>query len=138
MDSKVSEQNLSKGVQMDFTGSGGSYTLSWQLIDVKDASYVTITGPGASNVQLDSAGRPVIDTATGQPKINKLPTLGSLDVSAPKGGTYSLQVFDSQNRKLSNTAIITVPDPNSAVRGAALESPRGPSVGPVTMIESLR
>ncbi len=138
MDSKVSEQNLSKGVQMDFTGSGGSYTLSWQLVDVKDASYVTITGPGASNVQLDNAGRPIVDVATGQPKVNKLPTLGSLDVRAPNGGTYSLQVFDSQNRKLSNTATLTVPNPNSAVRGAAIESPRGPSVEKIVLSESLR
>lgn len=138
MDSKVSEQNLSNGVQFEYTGSGGSYTLSWRNLSVEDASYMTITGPGASNVQLDSAGRPVIDTATGQPKINKLGTIGSLEVNAPSGGTYSLQIYDSQNRKLGNTSTITIPNPNSAVRGAVIESPRGPRGGSVTMVEGLR
>lgn len=82
-------QNLQNGVNFTYQKSSNftdAYTLSWEVLDVKDASYVTIQGTGISPTQ-------------------KFPLSGSTEVRTSSGGAYLLKVFDSKGKQLTSGSI---------------------------------
>lgn len=126
-DARVSQNNLKNGLVFNYgvSASGaGKYTLSWEVVDAKDAKYVTIEGPGATNFQTGPSGGLALDPATGLPVYNKLGLIGNIIVNAPQGGSYVLRVYNSKEQRLSNTGTLTIPRPTS--------NPTSPSAPPTT------
>ena len=127
-DARVSKNNLENGLKFDYNVSAsgaGRYTLHWEILDVDNASFVTIEGPGISNFKLGPSGGLALDPATGLPVYNELGLIGDLIVSAPQGGSYVLRVYNSKKQRLSNTGTLTIPRPttNSSPATTSLPSP---------------
>jgi len=126
IDAAQSKKNLENGIKFDYNVSAsgpGRYELSWETLDVKgsEGGYVTISGPGISDVQTN---------LTGGPTPNKLQLTGSQIVSAPNGGTYSLRVFNVRNVPLANTAGLIIPKPETtSASSASGPAPGSPFVG---------
>jgi hypothetical protein len=105
-DTKVSREKLETGLDFEYQQSStvvNEFTIRWDVFAVKDASYVTINGPGISDV---------ITTLSGGPVQNRLPLSGERTFILPNGGLYSLRIYNAQGQALANTATLSIPKPS--------------------------
>lgn len=105
VDANAAKKNLENGINFNYEKGNTSdeYILSWEILDVKNASFVTINGSGITDIQRNpTTGQVVIEPITKQPVQNRLPTSGSIGIKTKVGGSYSLKVYDSKGQLLTN------------------------------------
>jgi hypothetical protein len=116
VDAQSARKNLENGINFGYEPGNGKdeYILSWEMVSVERADYVTINGDGISDVKRDSAGRVITETTrignatVTVPAVNKLAKDGSVAIKTSRGGEYSLKVYDKNNVLLTNRASITI------------------------------
>jgi hypothetical protein len=102
--------SLSKGIRFSYAKSGASatsYTLEWEVLDVKNASYVTIKGTGISDA-------------------TKLPLSGKYEIQTSASSTYLMKVFDSKGKQLQSTSLEIVVSRTGNVAGVSVIKTLGP------------
>jgi len=119
------QSNLAKGIRFDYEKSDSfadAYTLSWDVLEVKDADYVTIKGTGISDTQ----------------KFTKLSD--SVEIRTSASNTYLLKVFDKTGKMLTSASLdleVEAANPylggssGPMVRGASISKIRIPIRGPI-------
>lgn len=129
-DANAAKKNLDNGISFNYENgnSASEYILSWEMVDVKNASFVTITGDGISDIQRDPAtGQVRIDPVSRQPLMNRLPPSGSAAIQTKTGGNYILRVYDSSGKLLTNQASLKVnvsaASSDSSVQGVFIKKP---------------
>ncbi len=116
VDAQSARKNLENGINFGYEPGNGKdeYILSWEMVNVDRADYVTINGDGISDVKRDSAGRVITETTrignatVTVAAVNKLAKDGSVAIKTSRGGEYSLKVYDKNNVLLTNRASITI------------------------------
>lgn len=122
-DANAAKKNLENGISFGYDrgNTADEQILSWEVLDVKNASFVTIIGNGITDIQRDSRGQVITDPKTKLPVLNRLPLSGSTAIRTKTGGNYILKVYDSAGKLLTNQASINIVMPTS--------SPPNPSSG---------
>lgn len=109
-DAQAAKKNLENGIRFDYDKGNGTdeFILSWEILDVSNADFVTINGSGISDVRRDASGRVVTDPQTKLPVLNRLPLSGSTAIRTKTGGQYILRVYDKLGRLLTNQGSINI------------------------------
>ncbi len=138
-DSQTAKKNLENGINFSYEpgNTKDEYILTWEMVDVGKADYVTINGDGISDIRRDSSGRVISETTrignatVTTPSVNKLAKDGFIAIKTIRGGEYSLKVYDSKNVLLTNRASITITPQAQASASSGTGSGNGTTGGTV-------